>query len=345
MANPAEDGLFMPPDWAPHARCWMAWPSRPATWRDNMVDAWRATAQLARAIQRFEPVTMLLRSEHLAEATLLCGRGIRMRPIELDDCWIRDSGPSFLTDGQEGERAGVAGVAWDFNGWGSRAVPHARDDKLGRLLLEAEKMHAYRGPMVLEGGAIQVDGAGTLIACESCLLNENRNPTLDRREVEEILALHLGARRIVWLGEGLVDDPTDGHADNLACFAGPGTVLAMTTEDPADGNYRALRDNLQRLRLARGSFGRSLEVIEVPQPAAREWNGRRVPLSYTNLYIANGAVIMPGFGDPQDEAARAVIAVAFPNREVVQLDMRDLVRGGRGLHGIALGQPLGRALA
>jgi agmatine deiminase len=341
MATPAEDGLFMPAEWSPHARCWMAWPCRIGLWRDELVAAWRVTAQIARTIARFEPVTMLVPPEHLAQATLLCGRSVTMQPMAIDDSWTRDTGPTFLTDANDG----AAGVAWAFNGWGNRWSPHANDERMAGAILGSLKMHAYRGPMVLEGGAIAVDGTGTLIATEQCLLNPNRNPTLDRREIEENLALYLGARRIVWLGEGLVGDETDGHVDNLVCFCGSGTVLAATTDDPAEANYAVLRDNLARLKAARGAFGRPLEVIELPHPAPRDWNGKRAPLSYANLYVANGAVILPGFDDPMDGRAADIVQRAFPGREVVQIDAQDLLKGGGGIHCITCPQPVGRALA
>jgi len=341
MSTPAEDGLFMPAEWSSHARCWMAWPCRTGLWREHMVDAWRAYAQVARAIARFEPVTMLVRPEHLAEATLLCGRGVTMQQAALDDSWTRDTGPTFITDGQDG----VAGIAWGFNGWGNHFAGYANDAKLAETVLADQKMHAYRGPLVLEGGSIHVDGTGTLIATEQCLLNPNRNPTHDQREIEEVLALHLGARRIVWLGEGLLDDETDGHVDNIACFVAPNTVLALAPGDPDDANHRPLADNLARLRSARGAFGRPIEVIELPQPAPKEWNGKRVPLSYLNFYIANGAVVMPSFDDPADGPAREIVARLFPERSVVQVDARAILRGGGGIHCITCQQPAGRPLA
>lgn len=340
-STPAEDGLFMPAEWAPQAATWMAWPCRVGLWRDHLVDAWRATAKIARAIARYQPVNMLVRPEHQAEATLLCGRGIAMQPMAIDDSWLRDNGPCFLTDANDG----IAGVAWGFNGWGNRWSPHAGDAAAAMAMLAGQRMHAYRAPAVLEGGAISVDGTGTLIASEPCLLNPNRNPTHDRRDLEEMLALYLGARRIIWLEAALEDDPADGHVSNLACFVGPGTVLASVSNDPADANHAPLRDNLAQLKAARGAFGRPLEVVELPLPASRGWNGARAPLAYVNLAIVNEAVLMPGFDDPMDGRAREIVQSAFPDREVVQLDVRDLARGGGGLRRVTCPQPKGRALA
>ena len=331
MSSPAEDGLFMPAEWAPHAGCWMAWPCRVARWRDHLVDAWRTTARLARTIAEYEPVNMLVRPEHRAEAMLLCGRGIQMHELAIDDSWIRDIGPTFLTDANDG----VAGVAWPFNGWGNRWTPHGGDERVAAAVLASQKMHAYRGPVVLEGGAVAVDGTGTLIAAEPCLINPNRNPTHDQREIEEMLALHLGARRIVWLGEGLGDDAVDGLSD-LAGFAGPSTVLVSTPgEDPL------LADTVARLKAARGAFGRSLDVVELPRP--KQTAGAR--RAYTNLYIANGAVILPAFDDPADAKAQDILGQMFPGREIVPFDATALLLGGGGIRRATCPQPAGRALA
>lgn len=332
MSSPAEDGLFMPADWAPHAACWMAWPCRVARWRDHLVDAWRSTARLARTIAAHEPVNMLVRPEHRAEAMLLCGRGIQMHELGLDDSWIRDTGPTFLTDANDG----VAGVAWPFNGWGNRWTPHGGDERVAGAVLASQKMHAYRGPVVLEGGAVSVDGTGTLLASEPCLLNPNRNPTHDRREVEEMLALFLGARRIVWLGESFHHDRVDGLHD-LACFAGPSTVLVS-----APGDDELLADTLARLKQARGAFGRSLDIFELPRPKQQPGGARR---SYTNLYVANGAVILPAFDDPADARAQEILGQVFPRREIVPFDASALLIGNGGIRRATCPQPAGRALA
>jgi len=193
---------------------------------------------------------------------------------------------------------------------------------------------------VLEGGAVQVDGEGTLITTEQCLLNPNRNPNLWREEIERLLAGHLGIRKVIWLGEGLVDDETDGHVDNLACFVAPGVVLALTSSDPEDANYKALADNLERLRAASDVKGRPLEVIEIEQPKARTGDdGRRLGLSYVNFYIANGGVVMPSFEDPADPRAYETVVRCFPDRQVVQIPALDIVAGGGGIHCITQQQP------
>jgi agmatine deiminase len=199
----------------------------------------------------------------------------------------------------------------------------------------------YVAPLILEGGAIHVDGEGTLLTTEDCLLNSNRNPHLTRPEFEMLLHDYLGVKQVIWLGQGLQDDETSGHIDNLACFVRPGVVVALSSHDPQDGNYLALQDNLQRLRSATDAQGRRLEIIEIEQPARREdAQGLRLALSYINFYLANGGVIMPVFDDPADSAAILTLTRLFPNRRVVTVPALDLVHGGGGIHCITQQQPL-----
>lgn len=339
---PADDGLFMPAEWEPHARCWMQWPSRGEVWGEQLPQAYAAYARVARAIARFEPVSMVCRSVDEPQVRLACGREIEIVTIEIDDSWARDSGPTFLVDG----RGGVAGVHWRFNAWGNAYWPHDSDRKVGGAILEHLQMRRYDGPMTLEGGSICVDGYGTLLTTEECLFNENRNPELTRQQIEERLALYLGIRRIVWLDQGLQDDETGGHVDMIACFAGPGRVILHMPEDRGDINFMRMRENKLRLQAARDARGRRLEVIEVPQPRRnlRRPDGRRLTTSYVNFYIANGGIVMPSFDDPNDAAAAEIIGAAFPDREVVQVPALDIAAGGGVIHCITQQQPRGEAL-
>lgn len=337
MPNPADDGFFMPAEWHPHARCWMAWPCRDELWGERIDAARTAYAEVAKTIAQFEPVTMVARPEDVAEVSLRCGSGVASLPMALDDSWIRDTGPSFVIDG----RGGIAGIDWLFNAWGGKYKPYDNDAALARAVLEHLKVTRYEAPLVLEGGAVHVDGEGTLLATEQSVLNPNRNPDLSRAEIERLLCAHLGVRTIIWLARGLEDDETDGHIDNLACFVRPGVVLALTTNDPEDGNYEALKDNLKCLRGARDAKGRELEVIEIEQPA-RELgdDGRRLAKSYVNLYVANGGVVMPGFEDGKDGPAYEIVTKCFPKRDVRQVGVIDIVHGGGGIHCITQQQPM-----
>ncbi len=343
MTTPADRGLYMPAEWQAHDRCWMAWPCRAELWGEHLEAAREAYAEVARAILGFEPVTMIANPDSIAEASLHCGPGIACLPMAHDDSWIRDIGPSFVIDGH----GGIEGIDWGFNGWGGKFQPYDQDGAVAGAVLEHLGLPGHAVPFVLEGGAINVDGEGSLLTTESCLLNPNRNPEFGRDEIEALLAAHLGVRQVIWLGAGLEDDKTDGHVDNLACFVRPGAVLALTSDDPEDGNYAALQDNLARLRAAKDAKGRELEVIEVAQPRRAEGeNGRRLIASYVNLYIANGGVVMPSFEDGKDAAARATVAACFPGREVRQVPALDILRGGGGgMHCITQQQPMALAEA
>ncbi|KAA0684749.1 agmatine deiminase family protein [Azospirillum brasilense] len=336
MATPAAEGFTMPGEWARHTRCWMAWPCRPETWPEGAFDAAAAAyTDVARAISRFEPVTMVCDPADVADASLACGPGVEILPLPISDSWIRDTGPSFVTDG----KGQVAGVHWRFNAWGGNYPDSAKDQQVGRLMLDHLGMRRFEAPLIMEGGSFHVDGEGTLLTTEQCLLNPNRNPNLGKAEIEELLKEHLGISSVIWLGEGYQDDETDGHIDEIALFVKPGIVMAITTDDPGDANFKAFQDNLDRLKRARDAQGRELEVIPVRQPARRDENGVRLTLSYTNLYIANGGIVMPAFEDPADDEAFRIVRRAFPDREVVQVPALDIVRGGGGIHCITQQQP------
>jgi agmatine deiminase len=338
LARPVEDGFFMPPEWAPHARCWMQWPCRETLYGKHLEAARDACAEVAQVIAEFEPVTMIANPEHMVEASLKCGAGVSTFPLPLDDSWCRDSGPTFVVNSL-GE---VAGINWKWNAWGNKYPDHQRDAAIARAVLEHLGMRRYAAPLVLEGGAIHVDGEGTLLTTESCLLNPNRNPDMSREQIEALMRQYLGIRKVVWLNGGLEDDDTDGHVDNVACFARPGLVLALHSSDSADGNHRILADNLERLRSATDVAGRQLEVVPIEQPRRREMeDGRRLALSYINFYIANGGVVMPAFEDPQDRHAYDAIQRAFPDRSVVQVPATEIVFGGGGIHCITQQQPAG----
>jgi agmatine deiminase len=328
----------MPPEWAPHARCWMQWPCREPLFGEHLQAAREAYAEVAQTIAEFEPVTMIASPEHVVEASLKCGPGVSTFSLPLDDSWCRDSGPTFVVNA----RGEVAGVAWKWNAWGDKYPDHQRDAQVSRAVLEHLGMRRYAAPLVLEGGAIHVDGEGTLLTTESCLLNPNRNPDLGRAEVEELLRQYLGVRTILWLNGGVEDDDTDGHVDNVACFVRPGLVLALNSSDPADGSYAVLTENIERLRASTDAAGRSLEVVPIEQPRRREMaDGRRLALSYVNFYIANGGIVMPAFEDPQDRHAYDIVQRAFPDRRVMQVPATEIVFGGGGIHCITQQQPAG----
>ena len=331
------DQFSMPAEWVEHERCWMAWPSNPAIWTRGMASAYRNFAEVVRAILQFEPVTLLMRPQDRAEAFRLCGSQVEYWEYPLDDSWMRDFGPTF-TRNADGE---LAGIDWRFNGWGK--YPHVNDQHVARFVLERLQMRRIEAPFVLEGGSIHVDGEGTVLTTEQCLLHPNRNPELDKHQIENLLCEYLGAQQVIWLPQGIADDDTDGHIDEIACFIAPGVVLALVGSDKSDIDYAPLQRNADMLREARDARGRKLEVITLPQPEISYRGDARLSQSYINFYIANGGIVMPAFGDRKcDERARGVIAELFPRRKILPIAARELAYGGGNIHCITQQQPLAK---
>ena len=325
----------MPAEWEPHARCLMAWPARAALWGDELDGAERDYAAVAAAIARHEPVLMLARPDAAARARALCGPGVEVAEAELDDSWLRDTGPIFV----RGPGGALVGVDFDFNGWGEKYVPYAADAALARRVLELVGVPRVAAGFVLEGGAIGVDGEGTLLTTESVLLHPSRNPSLSRADLEQRLERHLGARRVIWLAGGLVEDrDTDGHVDNVCHFLAPGRVIVQTAPEGSP-NHAVCAENVRRLRAARDAAGRALELIEMPHLPYVPGCDPPVVAPYLNFYLADGAAIVPVIGAPTDAAALDLLAAALPDREVVAVPGALLARGGGGVHCITQQQP------
>jgi agmatine deiminase len=335
---PVRDGYAMPAEWTPHARTWMCWPSRLDVWGgpEGLLRAKQAMARVARAISTFEPVTIAVRPEDAAEPKLATANKVETFEVPIDDSWARDSGPTFVTGAD-----GKAAVSWQFNAWGNKYHPYAEDAAFAGRIAHRLNTKLYLAPMVCEGGAIHVDGEGTLLTCEQTLLNVNRNPNLTQQEVEETLALYTGARKIVWLGEGFSDDETDGHVDNITCFAGPGRVIVGVPASKSHPDTEPVKEAIRRLKAARDAHGRAFEIIEVQQPKklGKDYRGRTHQASYINFYLCNGGLVMPSFDDPNDEKAREILAQAFPGRDILQVDALDIVEGGGGIHCITQQEP------
>ena len=349
-STPAADGYRMPGEFEPHSGCWMAWPERPDNWRLGAKPAQQAYAAVAEAINASDPVTVAVSDAQFEHCRSLLSPSIRVVEIATDDAWIRDMGPTFVIDGRGGRR----GIDWRFNAWGGLDgglyFPWDRDDRVAHKVLEIEGADRYRAPIVLEGGSIHVDGEGTVISTEECLLNPNRNPELSREQIERVLFDHLGAEKMIWLGQGVYDDETDGHVDNLACFARPGVVLLSYCEDESDPQHAISRDAQERLEAATDARGRSIEVIRLPSPgpvtiAAEEAAGvdavpgslprragDRLAASYANFYIATSRIVYPLLDERHDEQAGAVLQDCFPEREIVGVPAREILLGGGNVH-------------
>jgi len=348
--TPAADGFRMPGEFEPHSGCWMAWPERPDNWRLGAKPAQEAYAAVAEAIAASEPVTMAVSDAQFENCRAMLPPEVRVVEISTDDAWIRDSGPTFVVD-RGGRRRGVD---WHFNAWGGTNgglyFPWDSDDRVAAKVLEVEGADRYRAPIVLEGGAIHVDGEGTVLTTEECLLNPNRNPDLSCEQIERVLLDYLGAEKVIWLGAGVFEDETDGHVDNLACFARPGTVLLTWTDDEDDPQHQISRKARERLEAATDARGRSLELVLLPSPgplliSAEEAQGvdaaegtvprnagDRLAASYVNFYLGNSRIVCPLLDPRHDEEAAAILRRVFPDREVVGVPAREILLGGGNIH-------------
>ncbi len=343
VATPAELGYRLPAEWEPHAATWLAWPHRRATWLGDFAAIPRVFAAVARLLSLHEPVRIVAAGEPLAEARRhLDGTpNVAFEEIATNDSWLRDTGPVFVVRDAEarGEAARRAAVCWNWNAWGGKYPPWDDDARVARTIAARLGMPLFRPGMVLEGGAIETDGAGTLLVNERCVVDERRNPGLDRAAIEKVLRDFLGVDEVLWVGGELAGDDTDGHIDQLARFVAPGRVVAARQPDPLDPNHGPLADNLDRLRSLRDAAGRRLEVIPIDIPARFAFEGTQLPASHMNYLVANGVVAVPVFGGPTDEPALRRFEGLFPGRQIAPLDCRELVRGRGALHCITRDEP------
>ena len=358
-STPGADGFRMPAEWEPHAGTWMLWPERPDAWRLGAKPAQHTFAELAATIAQFEPVFMGVNHGQFRNACGLLPDTVRVLELSSNDAWMRDCGPTFVVN-DSGE---VRAVDWMFNAWGGQKegsyFPWDRDDLVPQKVCESIGVPRYEAPLVMEGGAIHVDGQGTVMVTEENLLHPNRNPDLSREQIERHLLDYLGASKVIWLARGFDPHVTNGHVDEVACFVSPGVVLMAWTDDEGDWRHDVCAENRRRLEAASDAKDRRLEVHLLPLPAevvvteeeawgldrvaCATWRdtGRREPASYVNFHVCNGGVVVPAFGDPNDEVARAIIAELFPGREVVALPGHEVILNGGCFHCITQQQPQG----
>ena len=341
----------MPGEYEPQEKIWMIWPERPDNWRDGAKPAQKAYADVARAISAFEPVTMLVSAAQYANARAQLPDEVRVVEMSTDDAWCRDCGPTFLTN----DKGAVRAVDWEFNAWGGLVdgcyFPWANDNAVARKICEIEGVDSYHTPgFVLEGGSIHVDGEGTALVTEACLLSAGRNPELSREEIERTLCDYLGVSKVIWLPRGIYNDETNEHVDNVCAFAAPAEVVLAWTDDESDPQYALSKASLDALEATTDAKDRKIKVHKLPLPqpvtiTAEECEGldlcdgeptrtpgERLAASYVNFYIANGAVVMPAFGDPMDEKAQVILQGLFPTRKVVAIPARDILIGGGNIH-------------
>jgi agmatine deiminase len=335
---PAALGYRMPPEWAPHRGTWLSWPHRESSWPGKLEPVPLVFAEMIRRLVPHEEVHVNV-ADHAMEAgarAVLRRAGVATDRVffhhfPTNDAWCRDHGPIFV-ERTVGGRSEQAIVDWGYNAWGGKYPPFDLDDVIPTRVGQEFGIPVFHPGIVLEGGSIDVNGAGTLLTTESCLLNPNRNPSLTRAQIEGYLRDYLGVSKILWLGDGIEGDDTDGHVDDLTRFVDPTTVVTVVEPDPADPNHRPLAENLKRLRGMTDQAGRPFRVVELPMPPRLEYDGQRLPASYANFYIANGVVLLPGYDRKTDEVARTTLQPLFPGREVVVIDSTDLVWGLGSFH-------------
>jgi agmatine deiminase len=348
--TPRADGYWMPAEFDRHAGCWMIWPERGDNWREGARPAQKAFAAVAAAIAQFEPVAVGASAAQYEYARAGLDARVRVVEISSDDAWMRDTGPTFVVNAAGRRRA----VDWRFNAWGGLDgglyFPWDQDDLVAQKVAAIEGVDRYRAPLVMEGGAIHSDGEGTLLVTEQCLLNPNRNPALSREQIERYLCDYTGARVILWLGQGVVNDETDGHVDNLACFARPGEVCLTYTANRRDPQWAVSNNALERLHAARDARGRRFKVHKLPSPGPLKMTaaeaagvqqragsqaraaGTRLAASYANFYIANGGIVVPLLDPRTDREAVAKLKRIFPERQVVGVPGREILLGGGNIH-------------
>jgi agmatine deiminase len=346
----------MPAEWMPHVACYLAWPHNLETWPGKFEVIPPLYADMVAKMARFEPVRLAVTdAKQIDDVRAMIGDAARRTEQEVpgelklidvfhlptNDAWVRDHGPIFVNRLPSAAGAGANQIAldWRFNSWGEKYGAFDLDDVVPQKLGARYGFEVIEPGIVLEGGSIDVNGAGSLLTTESCLLNPNRNPRLSRAEIEDYLRTYLGVSNVLWLGDGIAGDDTDGHIDDLARFVAPDTVVTVIENDPADVNFRVLQDNLSRLRTMRDQDGRPLKIETLPMPPALIYEDTRLPASYANFYIANGGVLMPTFSAPSDAIAAATLARLLPGRRVVGVPSTDLVWGLGSVHCLSQQHP------
>lgn len=346
--TPAELGYHMPAEWRRHQATWLSWPKDPLTWPDRVPLVENIFLQMMQALAAHETVNLLVDNAEAEQGVrsrcdFAGAENVRFHQIPTVDSWIRDYGPNFLvnTNGK------LAYNNWIFNAWGNKYEELKQDDSIPSRLESLLRVPRFEPGIVMEGGSIEVNGAGVVMTTEQCLLNPNRNPDLGRDQIVRYLREFLGIQKVVWLGEGIVGDDTDGHVDDIARFVSATTIACALEEDPADANYKLLRDNLERLQLSSDANGRAFEIVTLPMPgvvgASNDTSARqldRLPASYANFYIANNVVLVPTFGHANDERALEILQALFVDRRVIGINCEPLVWGMGTIHCVTQQQPV-----
>jgi len=343
---PTAFDFYMPAEWVTHSATWLTWPKDPETWPDRVAQVQQIFLQMLAALSPHETVNLLVDDEETQNhvhslCTFPGASNIVFHQIATVDSWIRDYGPNFLVN-NFGE---IAFNNWQFNAWGNKYESLKQDDRIPEVLAEVLEMPYFEPGIVMEGGSIEVNGAGCVLTTEQCLLNPNRNPELNQKEIEKYLQDYLGVQKVLWLAEGIVGDDTDGHIDDIARFVNQNTIVCAVEDDPDDANYHLLQDNLERLAAMTDVNGNKFDIVTLPMPgvvggtSTDSRNLDRLPASYANFYIANHVVLAPVFGHENDQLATATLQRVFPDRQVIPINCEPLVWGMGTIHCVSQQQP------
>lgn len=344
-STPKKLGYHFPAEWYPHRATWLSWPHKEASWPGKLEAVYAPYCRFIREVSLGEQVCINVTddameaaaSSHLAKAGVDLGN-IRFFHHPTDDAWCRDHGPAFLIN--PGAAAEKAIVDWGYNAWGNKYPPYEQDDVIPTLVGKALELPVFHPGIVMEGGAVDFNGQGAVLTTTACLLNKNRNPHLTQGQLEAYLREYYGVSQVLWLGDGIVGDDTDGHIDDITRFVSVDTVVTVVEENRSDENYGILQENLRMLKKMRLEDGKQLNIIELPMPAPVEYDGQRLPASYANFYIANAAVVVPTYRDDKnDQRALDILTTCFPGRKVVGIDSTDVIWGLGSWHCLSQQEP------
>lgn len=342
--TPKTLGYYFPAEWHPHRATWLSWPHKEASWPGKLDFVYAPYSQFIKEVSAGEHVCINVRDKAMAQSASehLDNAGVALNDITFyhhatDDAWCRDHGPAFLINPNAAIKKVI--VDWGYNAWGGKYPPFEQDDRIPTLVGQALEIPVYHPGIIMEGGAVDFNGKGTLLTTTACLLNENRNPQLNQHEIEDYLYQYYGVSQVLWLGEGIVGDDTDGHIDDITRFVNEDTVVTVVEENTTDENYGILQENLKALKKMRLANGKPLNIVELPMPSPIVYEDQRLPASYANFYISNAAVIVPTYRDQQDQKALDILTACFPDRKVVGVDSMDIIWGLGSWHCLSQQEP------
>ncbi len=344
MSTPKSLGYYFPAEFAPHQSTWLSWPHKEASWPGKIHTIFPSYVAFIKTLVRFEEVNINVCDEamKLSATLLLQDAGVDMSRVHFymhptNDAWCRDHGPAFLLNKQDPNKKAI--VDWNYNAWGNKYPPFDLDDVIPTKIGNALGLDVFHPGIIMEGGSVDFNGAGTVITSTACLLNPNRNPHLNQSQIEQYLMDYYGQEQVLWVDEGIVGDDTDGHIDDTVRFVNEDTVITVIEENRKDENYALLQHNLKQLKHMRLLNGKQLNIVEIPMPDDVIWEDQRLPASYANFYIANQQVIVPTYKCSKDDEVLSSIQACFPGREVIGIDSTDIIWGLGSFHCLSQQEP------